>query len=237
MRRNEQQSDLRQVAEDGRTVPMKLNNETWNELHKQARDIGATTIPGTEDELIKLYINSFDKSVIGVEVARKLFKTSQTWAITYTNHSEQVLGTLYDQQKQSFSQFGTANTAAPVPLPDNAKRPRLDSPAPAPPRQPCKFCLSTGHSVDVCYKISAYLKENQTAIDTWCATRKGISSTPKVAVPRVVILRVVIPRVATAIRSEDSMSTLPMASSPMTLQIRPLPTVCQECLSTICGHS
>jgi hypothetical protein len=40
--------DLRQVAEDGRTVPLKL----WNELHKQSRDIGATTL-GTEDELVK----------------------------------------------------------------------------------------------------------------------------------------------------------------------------------------
>jgi hypothetical protein len=27
--------------------------------------------------------------------------------------------------------------------------------------------------------MRAYLKENRTAIDTWCATRKGIFSTPK----------------------------------------------------------
>jgi hypothetical protein len=184
--------DLRQVAEDGRTVPLKLYNETWNELHKQAQDIGATTL-GTEDELVKLYMNCLDKSIIGAEIARKLFKTkdtppsiaaAQTWAITYTNHSEQVLGTPYDQHKQSFSQSGTANAAATVSLPDNSKRPRLGSPAPAPPSQPCKFCLGTGHSVELqlipgAYKLSAYLKENRTAINTWCATRKDISSTPK----------------------------------------------------------
>ena len=184
--------DLRQVAEDGRTVPLKLYNETWNELHKQAKDIGVTTL-GTEDQLVKLYMNSLDKSVIGAEIARKLFKpkhtprsvaSAQTWAITFTNHSEQVLGKPYDQQKRSFSQSGTANAAAPVSLPENAKRPRLDSPAPAPPRQPCKFCLGNGHSVDLCYKLIAYLKENRTEIDTWCATRKGISSAPKGGNPK-----------------------------------------------------
>jgi hypothetical protein len=138
-------------------------------------------------------MNSLDKSVIGVEIARKMFKpkhtprlvaSAQTWAITFTNHSEQVLGKPYDQQKRSFSQFGTANAVAPMSLPENAKRPRFDSPAPAPPRQPCKFCLGNGHLVDLCYKLIAYLKENRTEIDTWCTTRKGISSAPNGGKPK-----------------------------------------------------
>jgi hypothetical protein len=49
--------DLRQVSEDGRTVPLKLYNETWNDLHKQARDISATTLG-----IVKVYTN---KSIIG----------------------------------------------------------------------------------------------------------------------------------------------------------------------------
>jgi hypothetical protein len=106
-------------------------------------------------------MNSLDKSVIGVEIARKMFKpkhtprlvaSAQTWAITFTNHSEQVLGKPYDQQKRSFSQFGTANAVAPMSLPENAKRPRFDS--------------------------------NRTEIDTWCTTRKGISSAPNGGKPK-----------------------------------------------------
>jgi hypothetical protein len=165
--------DLKQVAEDGRSVPLKLYNETWNELHKQAVDIGATTL-GTETDLIRRYMNSLDKTLIGAEIARKLYKpklmpktlaSAQSWAITFTDHTEQVLGMPYDQSKRSFSQSGIANAAAPISIPEHAKRPRNDT-APKSASPQCTFCKGASHSIAECYKANAYLKEKRSEIDT-----------------------------------------------------------------------